>query len=167
MAQAIDFSAPPRDPKEPLHKKLKSAPEDHVEALLNAYTILQLLQDKGILEIIKGALGSGEKVLGVVTETIENDAVIRTLRNLTIFLKIIGSIEPEVLEGLLKTVSRQAENAKTSKPPGLFRLVRKLSSADSRRVFAPMAAAIESLGKNMQKPKPKPGTRRRVTRHDA
>ncbi len=167
MAQAIDFNLPDRDAKEPLRQQLRSAPEAHVEALLNAYAILQLLQDKGILELVKGALGSGEKVLAVMTETMESDAVIRTMRNLVVFLKIIGSIEPEVLEGVLKAFSQQKEKAKGQKPPGLFHLLAKLSNPDSRRVLAPMAAAVESLGQQLKKPQRKPGARRRVTRHEA
>jgi uncharacterized protein YjgD (DUF1641 family) len=167
MAYAIDFIPPERNTKEPLYAQLKDAPGQHVEALLEIYAIIQLLHDKGILDLIKGALGSGEKVLGVVTETMENDEVIRILRNFVLLLKLVGSFEPEAMEGVLKAVTRHVQNSKTKKPDGIVQIIRKFSSEDSRRALESLAIATESWGQQIKKSDSKPAARKRISRHSA
>src|ERR1700686_2774669 len=39
---------------------------EHAEALLNVYDILQELQERGVLDLAKGALASGEEVLQIL-----------------------------------------------------------------------------------------------------
>jgi hypothetical protein len=66
MAAPILLKLPEPDPREALYRRLENAPKEHAEALLAACDILQELHDKGLLEIAKGALGSGEKVLQIL-----------------------------------------------------------------------------------------------------
>jgi uncharacterized protein YjgD (DUF1641 family) len=169
MAQPISFTVPLRDPREELIQRLRTAPQDHVEALLDAYAILQELRDKGLLEIAKGALGSGEKVLGILTKTIESEEAIRAIRNLLVLGKIVGALDPEMLERILQSIIGGINDAETKPPPTLFHLLRQLSSPDARRVLAPVAAGLEAIGRNLadsKGTKPK-GKRRTVTRHKA
>ena len=63
MAQPVLLTLPPKDPREVLFHRLENAPQDHAEALLATYDILQGLHDKGLLEIAKGAHGSRSKVV--------------------------------------------------------------------------------------------------------
>lgn len=165
MAEAIAFEPLKCDVKRELYEQLLAAPEQHIEAILDVYTILQLLHDKGIFEIIKDALGSGEKVMEVLTEEIEKDEVVRTVRNLTIFIKMIGSIEPDALEKIMGSISRQAGRARSKKPPGLFQLLGQLSSADGRRALEPFVAALKVAGQEM--PRLKREERTRITRRQA
>jgi hypothetical protein len=65
-AQPILLELPRRDPREALYERLKSAPHEHAEALLNVYDILQELQDRAVLDLAKGLLGSGEEVLQIL-----------------------------------------------------------------------------------------------------
>lgn len=69
MAQPILLELPRRDPREALYERLKSAPHDHAEALLNVYDILQELQDRGLLDLAKGLLGWGEEVLQILVSS--------------------------------------------------------------------------------------------------
>ena len=66
MAQPILLELPQHDPREILYERLKRAPHEHAEALLNVYDILQELQDRGVLDPAKGALSSGEEVLQIL-----------------------------------------------------------------------------------------------------
>ena len=53
MALPIRFQPPHRDPRDELHTRLQEAPEEHAEALLAVYDILQGLHDRGILAALK------------------------------------------------------------------------------------------------------------------
>ena len=53
MAEPIALKLAPRDPREALYHRLENAPREHVEALLAAYEVLQGLQDRGVLEMLR------------------------------------------------------------------------------------------------------------------
>ena len=68
MAQPIPLELPTRDPRAELQFRLQTAPVEHAEALLAAYEVLQGLHDRGVLELLRGTLGSGDKLLEIVVE---------------------------------------------------------------------------------------------------
>lgn len=165
MAQPIEYDHAPRNLKQELYPDLHAAPEEHPEAVLDFYAILQLLRDKGILEMIKNGLGSMEKVMEIITETLEREEVVRTVRNVTILAKMLGSIEPDALEKIMKSVSNASEGAKAKKPPGLLHLLSQLSSEDTRRALGPLAAALQAVGRSI--PETPKEERTHTTRHSA
>jgi uncharacterized protein YjgD (DUF1641 family) len=152
MAQAIAFCPPPRDPKEELMGRLESAPQEHVEALLSAYDLLQKLHDRGVLDLLRGGLGSGDKILQILVDATNTPEAIRGIRNLIILAKLADSIPPEMLEGLAQAVPESLEKARTEKPLGLFALMKKMSNEDTRRALTAMTSVLEALGKGLEKP---------------
>lgn len=167
MAQPLLFTPPLRDLRRELIHHLEKAPQEHVEALLDLYAILQLLRDKGLLEIAKGILGSGEQVLGILTETIETDEVVRAVRNLVIFIKVLGAIEPEILEKIVRDLSASIDRVKGEKPPGILKLMGSVAKAPARRALVPIVTSIRSAGENLGRRKATHPKRRRTTRHSA
>ena len=149
MAEPILLKLPPRDPREALYQRLENAPREHAEALLATYNLLQGLHDRGVLELLNGAIGSSEKVLQILVEAGNSPEVIRGIRNLTILAKIGDSIDPELLEGLERAVPEGLTEAKKSKSLGLWQLSKKLCSRDTRRVLIATACILQSLGKSL------------------
>jgi uncharacterized protein YjgD (DUF1641 family) len=149
MAQPILLEIPRRDPREALSERLKSAPHEHAEALLNVYEILQELQDRGVLELAKGALGSSEEVLQILVNVANKPEMIRGIRNMMILVKIASSFEPELLEGVEQAVQEGLAEARKPKPMGLWQLIKKLLSQESRRVLVATATILQSVGKRL------------------
>ncbi len=149
MAEPILLKIAPRDPREALYQRLENVPREHVEALLAVCDILQGLHDRGILELAKGALGSSEKVLQILVNTANTLEVIRGIRNAMILAKIADSIDPQLLEDLERAVPEGLAEAAKPKPPGLFSVLRKLLSRDTRRVLIATASILESWGKSL------------------
>ena len=149
MAEPILLKLPPRDPREALYHRLENAPQEHAEALLAAYDVLQGLHDNGLLELAKGALGSSEKILQILVEAGDNLEVIRGIRNFVILTKLFGSLEPKLLEHLADAVPKALVEAKTEKPLGPLQLLGKLSNPDTRRMLTIMTRVLESLGKDL------------------
>src|SRR3984893_10867415 len=54
MAQPIPLEIPPRNPRAELQSRLENAPEEHAEAVLAAYEVLEELHNRGVLEIMRG-----------------------------------------------------------------------------------------------------------------
>ena len=63
MAQPIPLTLPPRDPQRELNLRLEAAPAKHAEAIVAAYEVLQLMHDKGVLDLVRGTLGGSDAVI--------------------------------------------------------------------------------------------------------
>src|SRR5271163_599938 len=98
MAQPIALEPPPVDPRVELQNRLQDAPAEHAEALLAAYEVLQGLHDRGVLDLMRGALGSGDKVLEIAVTAAQSPGSIRGIRNLLLLVNTLGAIEPELLK---------------------------------------------------------------------
>jgi uncharacterized protein YjgD (DUF1641 family) len=152
MALPIRFQPLARDAREELRDRLDKAPLDHAEALLAAYEVLQGLHDRGVLDALKGALGAGETLLETVVEVDNTPEAIRTIRNLLLLAKVLGEIEPELLSAVVRTIpdGLAQVSAKRSEVPGLFSLLQRFSSQDSRRAMSAAAELLESVGKGLR-----------------
>jgi len=118
---------------------------------LAAYEVLQGLHDRGVLDLMRGALGSGDKVVDIVVDAANSPDAIRSIRNLLLLVNMLGAIDPEELAALtraipqaLKSISEQPE------PPGLFRSMKDLfSSHDARRSLSALTTMLETFGKSL------------------
>jgi uncharacterized protein YjgD (DUF1641 family) len=151
MARPIPLELPKRDPREELRCRLEQAPIEHAEAVLAGFEVLQGLHDRGVLELLRGVLDGGNKILEIVVEATKTPEAIRGIRNLLIMTKIIGAIDPELLEKFAVAVPDAlagAAKAEEKEPPGFWEVLRILRSRNLRRGLAVMNSALEALGKN-------------------
>jgi len=135
MSEPIPFKARSRDFREELRVRLERAPADHAEAILDSYQVLQGLHDKGILELLRGTLGGGDRVLEIAIEAAKTPQAIRGIRNFIIMLKLAGSIDPDQLHAALYGGGKEA--------PSLWEIGKRARTDDARRG---MEVAVTLLG---------------------
>src|SRR6202795_1075186 len=142
MAQPIPLEIPPRSPRAELRSRLEQAPEEHAEAVLAAYEVLQELHKHGVLEIMRGALAASDEILEKVVDNVRTPEAIRAIRNLLFWRRILGSIEPEWFQGMFQAVPEgiAQATAERDKPVHVLSLLRRLMSKDSLRG---LAAAVD------------------------
>src|SRR5260370_7937323 len=99
MAKPVPLQLPARDPREELRSRLESAPLEHADALLATYEVLQGLHDSGVLEVLRGLLGSSDKVLERVVDAARAPESVHAMRNLITLIKTLGAIDPELFDG--------------------------------------------------------------------
>lgn len=104
MAQPIPLEIQPRNPRAELRSRLDQAPEQHAEAVLAAYEVLQELHNRGVLEIMRGALAASDELLEKVVDNARTPKAIRGIRNLLFWRRILGSIEPEWFKGIFEAI---------------------------------------------------------------
>jgi uncharacterized protein YjgD (DUF1641 family) len=104
MAAPLKFEPPRRDAHEELRDRLEQAPEEHAEALLTIYDLLQGLHDRGVIETLKVAVSSSDFILGAVVETANTPENIRAIRNLLLLSKLLGGIDPDLLARLADAI---------------------------------------------------------------
>jgi uncharacterized protein YjgD (DUF1641 family) len=151
MANPIPLDLPRPDPRLALRERLENAPAAHAEALLEAYEILQGLHDRGVLDLIRGALGSSDKVLEIAVAAAQSPASIRGIRNLLLIVNTLGAIEPELLRTFVRIVPQTLQTmVRNPEPPGLWRLIKDfLWNHDFRRGMAALNTLLEVLGRNL------------------
>ena len=149
MSQAIRLEFPPRDARTELQIRLQDAPLQHAEALLSGYDLLQRLHDRGVLDLLRGGLGSSDKVLSIVVDAAKTPEAINATRNLLILSKAMFTLEPELLENIADAVPNGLAQAKQKKPLSLWQLFRKMCSQDTRRALSAMLGVVESFGKSL------------------
>jgi uncharacterized protein YjgD (DUF1641 family) len=152
MAQPIPLEIPPRNPRAELRSRLEAAPEEHAEAVLSAYEVLQELHDRGVLEIMRGALAASDDILEKLVDNVKTPEAIRAVRNLLFWRHILGSIEPEWFKGIFKAIPEgiAEATAEREKPMGLFSLLRRLLNKDSLRGLAAAIDFLQAFGRHLQ-----------------
>jgi uncharacterized protein YjgD (DUF1641 family) len=153
MAQPIRFDVPRPDSRAVLRDRLERAPEQHADAILAAYDLLQALHDRGILDITRTALAASDELLEKVVEGINTPPAIRALRNLVFWQGILGSIEPKWFKGLTEAVPEGLEKATAERdqPVHLWTLLRRASSKNSLRGLAAAVDFLESFGRHLHR----------------
>lgn len=151
MARPIPLHLAPRDPQSDLNSRLQHAPLEHAEALLAGYEVLQGLHDHGVLELMRGTLGGSEKILEQFVAVAREPETIRASRNLLLFLRALGEIEPALLSDLTRAVPKALvqANAEENRPPGLFKLLSTFLNKDFRRGLAACNDFMVVFGKNL------------------
>ena len=151
MAQPIPLELPKRDPREELRSRLEQAPVEHAEAVLAGFELLQGLHDRGVLELLRGVLGGGDKILEIAVEAAKTPEAIRGIRNLLILTKTFGAIDPELLKKFAEAAPHalvSAAKAQEKDPPGFWETLRIVRSRNLRRGLAVMNSMLEALGKS-------------------
>src|SRR5882672_554530 len=149
MSEPIRLEFPPRDTRAELQTRLQDAPLQHAEALLSGYDLLQRLHDRGVLDLLRGGLGSSDKVLSIVVDAAKAQEAINATRNLLIISKVVFSLEPELLENIAKAVPISLAQAREQKPLSLWRLFNNMCSQDTRRALSATLGIVESFGKSL------------------
>jgi uncharacterized protein YjgD (DUF1641 family) len=152
MARPMRLELPPRDPREELRKRLEEAPVKHAEALLDSYELLGKLHEHGLFELLRGALGASEKLIETAVDAARSDEAIRAIRNAIILGKVLGAINPDVLQSVAAAVGETlgCYEKPIIEPPGLFSLIAQFSHKELRRSIALLNKFLESLGKEIK-----------------
>jgi uncharacterized protein YjgD (DUF1641 family) len=143
MSQPISFKGRRRDFREELRVRLEQAPADHAEAILAGYEVLQGLHDRGVLELLRGVLGGGDRILEIAVEAAKTPEAIRGIRNLIIMLKLAGATDPDQLHAALDVGHKQA--------PSLWEIGKRARTDDARRGMKAAVALLGILGAALNK----------------
>src|SRR5713101_2362768 len=154
MSQPIRLEFSPRDARAELQTRLQNAPLQHAEALLSGYDLLQRLHDRGVLDLLRGGLGSSDKVLSIVVDAAKTPEAINATRNLLILSKVVFTLEPDLLEGIAKAVPNSLTQAREEKPLNLWQMFKKICSHDTRRALSVTLGILESFGKRLGPSRP-------------
>jgi uncharacterized protein YjgD (DUF1641 family) len=131
---------------------LEEAPIEHAEALLESYELLQTMHDRGIFTVLRGALGASDKLVEAAVTAAESPQSIRALRNAIILWKMLGSMNPDMLQCIAVALEETfgKEQNPLVEPPGLFALLGEFREKELRRSMALVNMFLEVLGSQLK-----------------
>jgi uncharacterized protein YjgD (DUF1641 family) len=149
MAKPVPLQLPPRDSREELRTRLQNAPVEHAEALLAGYEVLQGLHDSGTLELVRGLLGSGDRVLQTAVNATRTPESLRIIRNLVLLTRMLGDIDPDLFEGFVQALPEAMQKAKekTENSPGLLSTLNQFRNKDLLRGIVVVNSLLEIWGR--------------------
>jgi uncharacterized protein YjgD (DUF1641 family) len=158
MAKAIELvPVPAHNPdgvREELQRKLAAAPLEHAEALLSLWELLQIAEDRQVIDIAKGLLATSDNLVEKLAAGANMPGSIRAMRNGLLLAELLGALDPETLKALVQAlpsaVKTGSESATAEKPPSLWSSVRGFFSADGRRTLGLMSGLAVALGAALQ-----------------
>jgi uncharacterized protein YjgD (DUF1641 family) len=145
MAEAIRDFTPQRDAREELRRRIEAAPMDHAEALLSAYKLLQAAHDHGATDLLRGAIGASDAIIGKASEFANTPEGTRALRNLLALVRLLGEIDPTLLDAAAEALSR-SRRERDLQPPSVIGAIRGLVTPESRRAFGKLSEIMSSFG---------------------
>lgn len=148
MAAPIEFKPKSVDPKLELQRRLAAAPEEHAEALLVAYDLLEQAHREGVLDALHGMMGARSTILGLAAHYAAEPESTNALRNLLSIAKILGTLDPEPMSELSKEMANQRESHRGERPaPTLWHTIRRMWHPDTRRGLALFTSVLAALGR--------------------
>lgn len=154
MAQPIRTFTPHRDEREEVRTKVENAAVEHGNAVLAAYQLLRDAQDYGLLDILRGAIGAGDAIVGKASQFANTPESVRAIRNFLALSRVFASLDPEKVDAVANAITddqcRKREPG--CKPPSLLKSLQRMNSRNSRRTLATIAAVTDAFGREPDLP---------------
>src|SRR5215469_15145918 len=128
----------PQNSRNDLIRRLEQAPEQHAEALLSAYDLLQRMHEKGLIDIANGLLSASETVIDRAVDVVSSKQVVTPLRLVLMFSNLINKLDPDRIAVLL--------SAPEGKPPSLWTIGKDAMSEDARLGLATAVGLLKIFG---------------------
>lgn len=143
MAKPIEFETK-TDPRKELQLKLDAAPKEHAEALLAALALLETAHEEGVLDLLRGAIGSKNAIAAKVSEYAAEQQSTQMMRNLLLLGRVLSGIDLEAAMG----ASAESESRKS---PSLWKSFKILRSDEGRRGLYSVALLLRAFGASLKR----------------
>ena len=153
MARPLEFTPKPLEMRSALETELAQAPQQHAEALINAYRLLRQAEDHGWLDAARGVIAGTDTAVTQLTKYANTKEGIAMMRNLVSLAKILGAIDPDTLETLSLEIAGHLGQQSSSRPvkPSLWKLFKLIVTPEVITGTAFTLGIIAALGKALDR----------------
>ncbi|TCP23808.1 uncharacterized protein YjgD (DUF1641 family) [Scopulibacillus darangshiensis] len=127
---------------------------ENKEAVLSVITLVDKLQDRGILDLLIALFGQGDKVLSIAARELNKPGVADTLDHLMNAAQMLGKLEINKMKGLVDNVNAGIEEAEKRVESGettsLFDLMKLLKDPDVNRAVTASVGFLKGAGKGIK-----------------
>jgi uncharacterized protein YjgD (DUF1641 family) len=135
-------------------REVEDALISNKKAILETMDIMNHMQDKGVLALLNGLFGQGDKVLDIAVKAMDKPENTNTMKNLLLLLGTLGLINVKQLEPFLLKVNsgiaRVAEYKDTDERTGYFDLVRSLKDPEINKAITILMQFLKGMGQDVE-----------------
>jgi uncharacterized protein YjgD (DUF1641 family) len=137
-------------------QEIEDALINHKDAILEVLQIVQHMQDKGILAMLRGLFGQGEAVLDVLVKKMNHPETTNFIKNILLMAGTLGTIDVKQLEPIILKVNsgiaRMAEKRDVyeneNEQTGYFDLIRSIKDPDVNRSITMLLTFLKGMGQD-------------------
>ncbi|MGD6842829.1 DUF1641 domain-containing protein [Bacillus infantis] len=123
---------------------------DNKEAILESLKVMRNMHDRGVLSLLSGLFGQGDKVLDILVRAADKPETSNTLKNLLLMGGTLGMINVKQLEPFLlkidSGIARVAEAGDTQEKTGFFDLAKSLKDPEINRAVTLLLTFLKGMG---------------------
>lgn len=136
-------------------KEIEDALIENKDALLETLNVVGGMKERGILTLLNGLFGEGDRVLKVIVDLLNVPENTTALKNLMLLFGAAGKINVQDLEPLLLKVNagieNVAEHSEGMEKTGYFELLRALKDPEINRSLTILLTFLKGMGKDTEK----------------
>lgn len=132
-------------------EELLDALLDNKQTALSVITLMQKLDDRGVLDLLIGLFGQGDKVLAIAAKEMNKPGVSDALQNILKFGQIAGQLNVDKMTDLVENVNagldeaqRRVDNGEKTSVFGLYKTFR---DPDVNRSITALAGFLKGAGR--------------------
>lgn len=115
-------------------KEIEDALVENKEAILETLHMIAHMNERGVLPLLRGLFGQGDKVLDILVKKADTEETANTLKNLLLLFGTLGMLDVKQLEPLILKVNAGVANAVEQKDSeektGYFDIIRSLKDPE-------------------------------------
>ena len=135
-------------------KEIEDALIENKDALLETLNVVGGMKERGILNLLNGLFGEGDRVLKVIVDLLNVPENTTALKNLMLLFGAAGKINVQDLEPLLLKVNagieNVAEHSEGMEKTGYLDLLRALKDPEINRSLTILMTFLKGMGKDTE-----------------
>lgn len=152
MAEAIkSIVREPADEQE-TRRQIDAALAENADGVAQALTLLQQLQERGILPLVSALVEQGDDVLKVLLTLLKREEYLGGVKNLIAIVELLTAIPPQAMESMVHGMKNGIHEASQSKPNeemGVYDLLQGLRDPDVSRAISYGLNFLRGMGKQL------------------
>jgi uncharacterized protein YjgD (DUF1641 family) len=140
----------PEDISAQAKQQIEQALVENVDGVVDALALLQALEERGALPLVRALLEQGDEVLKVLLALMGRDEVTGGLKNVIGVAQFFTSIPPEAMSRLFEAASggiAEASNVSNDAKIGIYDALKALRDPDISRALSVALAFLKGMGK--------------------
>ncbi|WP_347548742.1 DUF1641 domain-containing protein [Pseudalkalibacillus hwajinpoensis] len=135
-------------------REIEDALIENKDALLQALNVVGGMKERGVLSLLSGLFGEGDRVLKVIVDLLNVPENTTALKNLMLLFGVAGKINVEELEPLLLKVNKGIENvskhSEDAQKTGYLDLLRLLKDPEVNRSLTILITFLKGMGQSTE-----------------
>ncbi|MEA1020849.1 DUF1641 domain-containing protein [Bacillus subtilis] len=133
-------------------REIEDALVDHKEAILETLHMLGHMNERGVLPLLRGLFGQGDKVLDILVKKADTEETANTLKNLLLLFGTLGMLDVKQLEPLILKVNAgvasAVEQKNSEEKTGYFDIIRSLKDPEINKSITLLFSFLKGMGQD-------------------